>query len=65
MGTLTRDHSNMMISGEPNAKLLNPDVVHLNGRGISQLAASINISSVHDSLGVQLQHSRNRSRSRP
>lgn len=61
MGTLTRDHSNMMISGEPNANLFNPDGVYLNNRGISQLAASIKIS-VHHSLGVQVQHSRNRSR---
>lgn len=41
MGTLTKDHSNMMISGEPNANLLSPDGVHLNNRGISHLAASI------------------------
>lgn len=32
MGTRTRDHSNMMINGEPNANLLNPDGVHLNDR---------------------------------
>lgn len=62
MGTLNRDHLNMMISGEPNANLFNPDDVHLNDRGISQLAASNKIS-VHDSLGVQVQHTRNRSRS--
>lgn len=60
MGTRTRDHSNMMINDEPNANLLSPDGVHLND--ISQLAASIKIS-VHDSLGVQVQHSRCRSRS--
>lgn len=63
MVTHTRDHSNMMINGEPNANLLNPDGVHLNDRWISQLAARIKIS-VHDSHGVQVQHSRNRSRSR-
>lgn len=53
MGTRTRNHSNMMINGEPNANLLNPDGVHLNDRGISQIAASIKIS-VHDSLGVRV-----------
>lgn len=53
MGTRTRNHSNMMINGEPNANLLNPDGVHLHDRGISQIAASIKIS-VHDSLGVRV-----------
>lgn len=52
MVTHTRDHSNMMINGEPNANLLNPDGVHLNGRWISQLAASFKISD-HDLLDVQ------------
>lgn len=53
MVTHTRDHSNMMINGEPNANLLNPDGVHLNDRWISQLAARIKIS-VHDFLDVQV-----------
>lgn len=42
----------MMINGEPNANLLNPDGVHLNDRWISQLAASFKISD-HDLLDVQ------------
>lgn len=42
----------MIINGEPNANLLNPDGVHLNDRWISQLAASFKISD-HDLLDVQ------------